>query len=79
MLGMKQFTILSLAVTLIDTLVADELSAAAMKRGGRLVKHAWSYWLPLAQGCLTRSLFGAALRRLATHSMPRGSSTLRCC
>jgi hypothetical protein len=29
-----------------------------IKTGGRLVKNAWYYWLPLAEGHLMRSLFG---------------------
>jgi len=34
-----------------------------VKTGGRLIKHAWYYWLLLAEGHLTRRLFGAMLRR----------------
>jgi len=34
-----------------------------VKTGGRLIKHARYYWLPLAEGHLTRRLFGAMLRR----------------
>jgi hypothetical protein len=33
------------------------------KAGGRLVKHAPYYWLPLTAGYLTRRLFKAMLRR----------------
>jgi len=43
-----------------------------MKTGGRLVKHARYYWLLLAEGHLTRSLFGAILRRLTALSVPAG-------
>ncbi len=32
-----------------------------MKTGGRLVKHAWYYWLLLAEGYLNRKLFGEML------------------
>ena len=35
-----------------------------MKTGGRLVKHARYYWLLLAEGHLTRRVFGAILRRI---------------
>jgi hypothetical protein len=40
--------------------------------GGRLVKHARYYLLLLAEGHLTRSLFGAILRRLTVLSVPTG-------
>ena len=43
-----------------------------MKTGGRLVKHARYYWLLLAEGHLTRRLFGAIVRRLETLSVPAG-------
>ncbi len=43
-----------------------------MKPGGRLVKHARYYWLLLAEGHLTRCLFGAILRRLEALSVPAG-------
>jgi hypothetical protein len=35
-----------------------------VKTGGRLVKHARYYWLLLAEGHLTRRLFGAMLERI---------------
>ena len=38
-------------------LVAYQLAAAAVKTGGRLIKHARCYWLLLAEGHLTRRLF----------------------
>jgi hypothetical protein len=34
-----------------------------VKTGGRLIKHARYYWLLLAEGHLTRWLFGAMVRR----------------
>ena len=34
-----------------------------VKTGGRLIKHARYYWLLLAEGHLTRRLFGAMVRR----------------
>jgi hypothetical protein len=43
-----------------------------MKTGGRLVKHARYYWLLLAEGHLTRTLFGAILRRLVALPEPAG-------
>jgi hypothetical protein len=43
-----------------------------MKTGGRLVKHARYYWLLLAEGHLTRRLFGSIVQRLATLSVPAG-------
>jgi hypothetical protein len=36
-----------------------------VKTGGRLIKHARYYWLLLAEGHLTRRVFGAILRRIA--------------
>jgi hypothetical protein len=35
-----------------------------VKTGGRLVKHARYYWLPLAEGHLKRRLFGSMLRMI---------------
>jgi hypothetical protein len=53
-------------------MVADEPAAAADPDGCRLVKHARYYWLLLAEGHLTRSLFGAILWRLTALSVPAG-------
>ncbi len=53
-------------------LVADESAARLMKTGGRLIKHARYYWLLLAEGHLTRRLFGAMLRQLVAQSLPAG-------
>jgi len=39
------------------------LQQRLVKTGGRLIKHARYYWLLLAEGHLTRRLFGAMLRR----------------
>jgi len=39
------------------------LQQRLVKTGGRLVKHARSYWLMLAQSHLTRRLFGSMVRR----------------
>jgi len=43
-----------------------------IRTGGRLVERARYYWLMLAEGHLTRRLFGAIVRRLATLSVPAG-------
>ncbi|MCL6544990.1 MAG: IS1380 family transposase [Bryobacteraceae bacterium] len=40
------------------------LQQRLVKTGGRLIKHARYYWLLLAEGHLTRRLFGAMLRRI---------------
>jgi hypothetical protein len=41
-----------------------------VKTGGRLVKHAWYYWLMLAEGHLTHERFAAMLRRIAMLPLP---------
>jgi hypothetical protein len=41
-----------------------------VKTGGRLIKHARYYWLLLAQGHLTRRLFGSMLRRITALPLP---------
>ena len=43
-----------------------------VKTGGRLVKHARYYWLLLAEGHLTRRVFGAILRRIWALPLPTG-------
>ena len=43
-----------------------------MKTGGRLVKHARDYWLLLAEGYLSRKLFGEMLERLTALPVPGG-------
>jgi len=43
-----------------------------VKTGGRLVKHARYYWLLLAEGHLSRRLFGSMLRMIATLPLPDG-------
>ncbi len=43
-----------------------------MKTGGRLVKHARYYWLLLAEGHLSRKLFGDMLRRIWALPVPAG-------
>ena len=56
----------------IDTWSLTSLQQRLLRTGGRLVKHAQYYWLLLAEGHLTRNLFGAILRRLAALSVPAG-------
>ena len=46
------------------------LQQRLVNTGGRLVKHARYYWLLLAEGHLTRRLFGAMLRRIAALPVP---------
>ncbi len=56
----------------IDTWSLTSLQQRLVKTGGRLIKHARYYWLLLAEGHLTRRLFGAIVQRLATLSVPAG-------
>jgi hypothetical protein len=48
------------------------LQPRLVKTGGRLVKHARYYWLLLAEGHLTRRLFGAMVRRIEALPLPAG-------
>ena len=48
------------------------LQQRLVKTGGRLIQHAHYYWLLLAEGHLTRRLFGGMLRRIATLPSPAG-------
>jgi len=48
------------------------LQPGLVKTGGRLIKHARYYWLPLAESHLTRRLFGAMVRRIAALPVPAG-------
>ena len=48
----------------IDHWSLTSLQQRLVKTGGRLVKHARYYWLLLAEGHLTRRVFGAILRRI---------------
>ena len=56
----------------IDTWSLVSLQQRLVKTGGRLIKHARYFWLLLAEGHLTRQLFGAVLRRLEVLSVPAG-------
>ena len=48
------------------------LQQRLVKTGGRLVKHARYYWLLLAEGHLSRRLFGSMLRMIAALPQPGG-------
>jgi hypothetical protein len=48
------------------------LQQRLVNTGGRLIKHARYYWLLLAEGHLTRRLFGAMVRSTAALPMATG-------
>ena len=48
------------------------LQQRLVKTGGRLVKHARYYWLLLAEGHLTRRIFGSMVRRIAALPVASG-------
>jgi len=48
------------------------LVVPVVKTGGRLVRHARYYWLLLAEGHLTRPLFGTMLRQVWALPIPAG-------
>jgi len=48
------------------------LQQRLVKTGGRLVRHARYYWLLLAEGHLSRRLFGSMLRMIAALPLPDG-------
>ena len=56
----------------IDHWSLTSLQQRLVKTGGRLVKHARYYWLLLAEGHLTRRVFGAMLRRIWALPVPAG-------
>jgi hypothetical protein len=56
----------------IDHWSLTSLQQRLVKTGGRLVKHARYYWLLLAEGHLTRRVFGSILRRIWALSLPTG-------
>ncbi len=56
----------------IDRWSLTSLQQRLVKTGGRLVKHARYYWLLLAEGHLTRRVFGAMLRRIWALPAPAG-------
>ena len=48
------------------------LKQRLVKNGCRLINHARYYWLLLAEGHLTRRLFGAMVRRMEALPLPTG-------
>jgi hypothetical protein len=54
--------------TRIDAWSLTRLQQRLVKTGGRLAKHARYWWLLLAEGHLTRRLFGATLQRICAAS-----------
>ena len=56
----------------IDNWSLTSLRQRLVKTGGRLVKDARYYWLLLAEGHLTRRVFGAIVRRIAALPVPAG-------
>jgi hypothetical protein len=56
----------------IDHWSLTSLQQRLVKADGRLVKHARYYWLLLAEGHLTRRVFGVMLRRIWTLALPGG-------
>jgi Transposase DDE domain group 1 len=58
--------------TRVETWSLTSLQQRLVKTGGRLVKHARYYWLLLAEGHLTRRLFGAMLDRIWALAVPTG-------
>jgi hypothetical protein len=56
----------------IDNWSLTSLQQRLVKTGGWLVKHARYYWLVLAEGHLTRRLFGAMVGRNATLPLATG-------
>ncbi len=56
----------------IDNWSLTSLQQRLVKTGGRLIKHARYYWLLLAEGRLTRRLFGAIVRRIAALPVATG-------
>ena len=56
----------------VDRWSLTSLEQRLVKTGGRLVKHVRYYWLLLAEGHLTRCLFGAILQRIWALPVPTG-------
>jgi len=52
--------------------MAAQYALTVVKTGGRLIKHARSYWLLLAENHLMRRLFGGMLQRIVTLPAPAG-------
>ena len=58
--------------TRVATWSLTSLQQRLVKTGGRLINHARCYWLPLAEGHLTRRLFAGMLGKIATLPVPAG-------
>jgi hypothetical protein len=56
----------------IDNWSLTSLQQRLVKTGGRLIKHARYYWLPLAESHLKQRMFGSMLRRIAALPLPTG-------
>ncbi len=56
----------------IESWSLTSLQNRLVKTGGRLVRHARYYWLLLAEGHLSRRLFGSMLRMIAALVLPDG-------
>ncbi len=61
----------------IDGCLLTSLQQRLVKTGGRLIMHAGYYWLLLAEGHLTRRLFGGMRRRIAALPSPAGQASHR--
>ncbi len=57
---------------MIGNWLLTSLQQRLVKTGGRLGKHARYYWLLLAEGHLSRRLFGSMLRMIAALPLPDG-------
>jgi hypothetical protein len=51
------------------------LQPRLVKTSGRLIKHARTYWLLLAESHLTRRLFGAMLGKITALPLPAGQES----
>jgi hypothetical protein len=56
----------------IDHWSLTSLQQRLVRTGGRLVKHARYHWLLLAEGHLTRRLFGSMVGRIEALAAPAG-------
>ncbi len=59
----------------IDHWLLTSLQQRMVKTGGRLIKHARYCWLLLAEGHLTRRLFGVMLQRIPALPSPAGQAS----
>ncbi len=56
----------------IENMFPTSQQRSLVKTGGRLIKHARYYWLLLAEGHLTRRLFGSMTQRMEGLPLPVG-------